>query len=137
MSVAMIATKAFTYAGRRLAAGASFEARGESDARVLEAIRNARRDLQVPRAITDPEPVPVAAPKRGRGYRKQALQAQASSDAAPESMQPGASEVQASEQGTGDTPGVGSAETPSAADDAAAPATGRPYRRRDLAGAPE
>lgn len=136
MSVPMQALQALVYAGRRFQPGARFDARGESDARVLEAIRKATRHVQVPAAITDPEPAAIA-PKRGRGYRKQVLVAQPASEASPDSQQPGASEAQASEEGTGDTPGAGSAETPSAADEAAPPAARRRYTRRDLQGAPE
>lgn len=128
MSVPMLASKSFVYAGRRRNPGDAFEARGESDARVLEAVGNARRDLQVPKAITDPEP-PAAAPKRGRGYRKQALEAQPATETSPDTSQ-GAGEAQASEQGTGETPGAGNAEAPSAAD--APPLGRRRYLRRDL-----
>lgn len=134
MSVQMIALKAFVYAGRRLQAGDPFVARGESDARVLEAVRNARRDLQVPVAITDPVPV-ARSPKRGRGYSKQSLEAQPTTDATQDSSRPGASEAQASEDGIAEKPQAGDLEA-APADEAPAP-TRRRYQRRDLAGATE
>lgn len=134
MSVPMIASKGFPYAGRRLKAGDSFNARGESDARTLEAVRFAQRDKQVPRAITDPVPV-APAPKRGRGYRKQSLEAQASTGTDLDSSRQGASEAQASEDGTAEKPEHGKLETAPEAE--TPPTTRRRYQRRDLSGAPE
>lgn len=136
MSVPMIATKPFVYAGKRLKAGDPFPARGESDARVLEAVQNARRDAQVPKAITDPVPA-AQAPKRGRGYRKQSLEAQAATGTDLDSSRQGASEPQGSEEGTAEKPEAGTLETAPAAAAEAPPQTRRRYGRRDLAGAPE
>lgn len=137
MSVPMIASKSFVYAGKRLKAGDSFTARGESDARVLEAVRNARRDVQqIPKAITDPVPA-APAPKRGRGYRKQSLEAQAATGTDLDSSRQGASEPQGSEEGTAEKPEAGNLETAPAAHAEAPPQTRRRYGRRDLAGAPE
>lgn len=134
MSVPMIASKAFTYAGRRLKAGDSFPARGEGDARVLSAIGSAKRDTQVPTAITDPVPAP-AATKRGKGYRKQSLEAQASTGSDLDSSRQGASEAQASEDGTAEKPEPGKLETAPAAEEPVA--SRRRYVRRDLTGATE
>ncbi len=133
MSVPLQALRSFPYAGRRLKAGDQFPAKGESDARVLVAIGHATRHVQVPTAITDPAPV---ATKRGKGYRKQSLEAQASTDAAPAHLLgPVASEAQASESGTAEKPEAGTLETAPPADEPAP--TRRRYGRRDLAGTPE
>lgn len=135
MSVPLQALRAFPYASRRLKPGDQFEARGESDARLLCAIGHATRHVQVPTAITDPVPAPVAT-KRGKGYRKQSLEAQASTDAAPAHLLgPVASEAQASESGTAEKPEAGTLETAPPADDPAP--TRRRYQRRDLTGTPE
>lgn len=133
MSVPMIASKAFTYAGRRLKAGDPFPARGESDARVLAAIGNAKRDTQVPTAITDPVPAPAAS-KRGRGYRKQSLEAQASTGTDLDSSRQGASEAQASEDGTAEKPEPGKLETAPVPDSGFAR---NRYKRRDQTGDPQ
>lgn len=135
MSVPLQALRAFPYASRRLKPGDQFEARGESDARLLCAIGHATRHVQVPTAITDPVPAPVAT-KRGKGYRKQALEAQASTGAATSlEREPLASEAQASESGTAEKPEAGTLETAPPADDPAP--TRRRYQRRDLTGTPE
>ena len=92
----------------------------------------------MPKAITDPVPA-AQAPKRGRAYRRQVLEAQVAIEASPDS-QAEASEAQASEQGTAVTPGAGSAEAAPQANASVEnlPARGRGrYSRRDLAGAPE
>ena len=130
MSVPMQALKGFPYAGRRLAAGDNFEARGESDARVLVAIGKAKRSAPVALPpLPDLDLPPAVAPKRGRGNK--ALQA-----AAPVALMPDPAGVaQATEQGTADTPGAGTAEA-APASASQAPAR-RQYKRRDLAGAPE
>lgn len=44
MTIPMLALQPFPYAGRRLIAGQRFIARGESDARLLEAVKKAMRD---------------------------------------------------------------------------------------------
>lgn len=44
MKIPMLALQPFPYAGRRLIAGQRFVARGESDARLLEAVKKAMRD---------------------------------------------------------------------------------------------
>lgn len=44
MMIRMLALQPFRYAGRRLIAGQGFDARGESDARLLEAVKKAMRD---------------------------------------------------------------------------------------------
>ncbi len=44
MMIRMLALQPFPYAGRRLIAGQGFNARGESDARLLEAVKKAMRD---------------------------------------------------------------------------------------------
>ncbi len=137
MSVPLQALRGFVYAGRRLVAGEQFNARGESDARVLCAVKHATRHVQVPLAITDPvpDPAPVAT-KRGKGYRKQSLEAQASTDAAPAHLLgPVASEAQASESGTAEKPEAGNLETAPPADEPAS--TRRRYQRRDVTGTPE
>lgn len=140
MSVPMQAKVAFPYAGRRLAAGQQFTARGENDARILVAIGKATRDVPVPVAITDPVPVAPAV-KRGRGYAKQALEAQPSSSTDLDSSRQGASEAQASEVGTAEKPEAGTLETAPEAEAAppagAAPVQRRRYQRRDLSGAAE
>lgn len=135
MSVPLQALRAFPYAGRRLKAGDQFEARGESDARLLCAIGHATRHVQVPTAITDPVPAP-AETKRGKGYRKQVLEAQPSSDATPPAaLERETPEAQASESGIAEKPGAGDAE---AAPPVEQPTTTRRrYQRRDLSGAPE
>lgn len=51
--IPMICTKALPYAGRRLNPGDAFNARGESDARLLAAIG---------KAVRAPTPIPVAPP---------------------------------------------------------------------------
>lgn len=136
MSVPLQALRGFPYAGRRLAAGEKFEARGESDARVLCAVGHATRHIQVPEPL--PEIVAPVATKRGKGYRTQALVAEAAADAAPETpgASPLASEAQASESGTAEKPEPGKLETaPSEAD--AAPARRRYSRRDQASGADE
>lgn len=136
MSVPLQALRAFPYASRRLKPGDQFEARGESDARLLCAIGHATRHVQVPQAITDPvpDPAPVAT-KRGNGYRKQSLEAQASTGSDLDSSRQGASEAQVSEVGTAEKPEAGTLETAPAAGDPAP--TRRRYQRRDLTGTPE
>lgn len=136
MSVPLQALRAFPYASRRLKPGDQFEARGESDARLLCAIGHATRHVQVPQAITDPvpDPAPVAT-KRGKGYRKQSLEAQASTGSDLDSSRQGASEAQASEVGTAEKPEAGTLETAPPAGDPAP--TRRRYQRRDLTGTPE
>lgn len=139
MTVPMQALKSFPYAGKRLAVLQEFSARGESDARVLEAVGLATRHVQVQvRAITDPVPV-ASQVKRGRGYRKQALEAQPSSEAAPDTSRQGASEPQGSEHGNAEKPEAGNLETAPPAEQSAPPAeesapTRRRYVRRDLSG---
>ena len=133
MSVPLQALRAFPYASRRLKPGDQFEARGESDARLLCAIGHATRHVQAPTAITDPAPV---ATKRGKGYRKQSLEAQASTDAAPANLLgPVASEAKASESGTAEKPEAGTLETAPPAPDPAP--FRRRYQRRDLTGTSE
>jgi len=136
MSVPLRALRAFPYASRRLKAGDHFEATGESDARLLCAIGHATRHVQVPQAITDPvpDPAPVAT-KRGKGYRKQSLEAQASTGSDLDSSRQGASEAQASESGTAEKPEAGNLETAPPADEPAS--TRRRYQRRDVTGTPE
>lgn len=56
MTIRMLALQAFPYAGRRLIAGQRFDARGESDARLLEALKRAMRD---PAAAWETAPAPV------------------------------------------------------------------------------
>ena len=56
MMIRMLALQAFPYAGRRLIAGQRFDARGESDARLLEALKRAMRD---PAAAWETPPVDV------------------------------------------------------------------------------
>ncbi len=136
MSVPLQALRGFPYAGRRLVAGEKFEARGESDARVLCAVGHATRHIQVPEPL--PEIVAPVTTKRGRGYRTQALVAQPAADAAPETpgASPLANEAQASESGTAEKPEAGTLETaPPAAD--AAPARRRYTRRDQTSGADE
>lgn len=67
MTVSMKARQAFPYAGKRLKAGQEFQARGESDARVLAAIGHAER--VVAPAIVAPAPRPPA----GGTYRTRAI----------------------------------------------------------------
>lgn len=135
MSVPLQALRSFPYAGRRLKAGDQFPATDETDARLLCAIGHATRHVKPPTAITDPEPASVAT-KRGKGYRKQSLEAQASTDAAPGPLLgPVASEAQASESGTAEKPEAGTLEIAPPADEPAP--TRRRYGRRDLAGTPE
>lgn len=136
MSVPLQALRAFPYASRRLKPGDQFEARGESDARLLCAIGHATRHVQVPTAITDPVPAPVAT-KRGKGYRKQSLEAESSTGSVLDSSPQGAiaSEAQASESGTAEKPEAGTLETAPPADDPAP--TRRRYQRRDVTGTPE
>lgn len=144
MSVPMIASKGFTYAGRRLKAGDPFEARGESDARVLEAIQNARRGTVPPPPLPDPLPIATdGATKRGRGYRKQALEAE-SLTSATQNPPPSAGDASPSDLGNADKPEPGqleAAQDAQPADGASAAdaptSTRRHYRRRDLAGAAE
>jgi hypothetical protein len=50
MTVPMKARRSFPYAGKRLKAGDEFQARGESDARVLAAIGHAERVIAAPAA---------------------------------------------------------------------------------------
>lgn len=133
MSVPLQALRGFPYAGRRLVAGEQFNARGESDARVLCAVGHATRHIQVPEPLPEVA-VPPVATKRGKGYRTQSLEAQTSTDTAQDSSRPGASETQVSEEGTEEKPEPGKLETSPAAD--AAPSRRR-YTRRDLTGAPE
>lgn len=56
MTIRMLALQAFPYAGRRLIAGQRFDARGESDARLLEALKRAMRDSA---AAWETAPAPV------------------------------------------------------------------------------
>ena len=56
MMIRMLALQAFPYAGRRLIAGQRFDCRGESDARLLEALKRAMRD---PAAAWETAPAPV------------------------------------------------------------------------------
>ena len=56
MTIRMLALKPFPYAGRRLIAGQRFNAVGESDARLLEALKRAMRD---PAAAWETAPAPV------------------------------------------------------------------------------
>lgn len=138
MSVRMKALRPFPYAGARLASEQEFSARGESDARVLEAVKLATRHVQAPQAITDPTPdSALVATKRGKGYRKQSLEAQAATGSALDSSPQGAnaSEAQASESGTAEKPEAGTLETAPPADQPAP--TRRRYQRRDLSGTPE
>jgi hypothetical protein len=130
MSVPLQALRGFAYAGRRLVAGEKFEARGESDARVLCAVEYATRHIQVPEPLPEVV-VPPVATKRGKGYRTEALVAQAAADAAPETpgTTPLAMAAQASESGTAEKPEPGKLEAAPAAD--AAPSRRR-YTRRDL-----
>ncbi len=67
MTVSMKARRAFPYAGKRLKAGQEFQARGESDARVLSAIGHAER--VVAPVIVAPAPRPPA----GGTYRTRAI----------------------------------------------------------------
>ena len=131
MSVPLQALRGFVYAGRRLVAGEQFNARGESDARVLCAVKHATRHIQVPEPLPEIS-VPPVATKRGKGYRTEALVAQAAADAAPETpgASPLATEAQASESGTAEKPDAGNVETASPAAEAA-PARRR-YTRRDM-----
>lgn len=131
MSVPLQALRGFPYAGRRLVAGEQFNARGESDARLLCAVGHATRHIQVPEPLPQIAVAPVAT-KRGKSYRTEALVAQAAADAAPDTpgASPLASEAQASESGTAEKPDAGNVETaPPAAE--AAPARRR-YTRRDM-----
>lgn len=131
MSVPLQALRGFPYAGRRLVAGEQFNARGESDARLLCAVGHATRHIQVPEPLPQIAVAPLAT-KRGKSYRTEALVAQAAADAAPETpgASPLASEAQASESGTAEKPDTGNVETaPPAAE--AAPARRR-YTRRDM-----
>lgn len=59
MKVPMIATKDMVYAGRRIAKGGAFEARGKQDARLLSAIGRAE---EAPTPVPAPIPIPVPAP---------------------------------------------------------------------------
>lgn len=56
MTIPMKARRNFPYAGKRLKAGEEFQARGESDARVLAAIGHAERVTVVAPAPTAPPP---------------------------------------------------------------------------------
>lgn len=136
MSVPLQALRGFPYAGRRLVAGEKFEARGESDARVLCAVGHATRHIQVLEPL--PELAAPVATKRGKGYRTQALVAQAAADAATETpgASPLASEAQASQSGTAEKPEAGTLETAPPASDAA-PARRRYSRRDQTSGADE
>lgn len=71
MTIPMLALQPFPYAGRRLIAGQRFIARGESDARLLEAVKKAMRDpgavLETPsvgvvtnRAVLESKPIEIA-----------------------------------------------------------------------------
>lgn len=58
--IPMTARKSMVYAGRRVGEGTRFDARGESDARVLEAIGNAARaHIEPPPPVVVPEPLPA------------------------------------------------------------------------------
>lgn len=132
MPISMQAKRAFRYAGRALKVGSTFEARTEADAIIFVAIGNASR------VVAPPPPLPQDAPaqvgtqtKRGRGYRKQALEAQPASDATPESSTESASQAQPSESGTVEKPEPGTLEATQNGD--AGFARNR-YKRRDMAG---
>ena len=67
--IPMICTKDLLYAGRRLKPGAAFNARGESDARVLEAIGKAKRAPVVVPVAAPATPTPTAVqPRVSRGH---------------------------------------------------------------------
>ena len=75
MKVEMIATKRMKYGTRMLNAGEPFEAK-QSDVRLLEAIRKAKR-IEAPAVEAAPVPEPVAveappAPARARRGRRRA-----------------------------------------------------------------
>lgn len=60
MTIQMIALKATTYAGKRIAQGKRFEVRGKSDARLLEAIGSAVPWSAPPVVVAPPPPAPPA-----------------------------------------------------------------------------
>jgi hypothetical protein len=62
MTVPMKARRSFPYAGKRLKAGDEFQARGESDARVLAAIGHAERVVAAPAAASYSTRMMTAAP---------------------------------------------------------------------------
>jgi hypothetical protein len=108
--IPMICTKDLLYAGRRLKAGAAFDARGESDARVLVAIGKATR-----------APAPVAAPVTP----------------APTAVQPRAARGQPAPHPWAPQPApvvdqVDTASASAADETASADRPKRQYRRRDL-----
>lgn len=133
MKVRMQAIQGFPYAGKRLHPDDYFEARGESDARLLEAIGRARRATDVHVASRAPRAVVI---------KPAAL---ATSAVAPDvaAMFPGgADQAQAGQSGEAGEPAEAGAETGAdakgeeqpAASPAPAPAARgkRTYRRRDM-----
>lgn len=67
MTVRMKARRSFPYAGKRFKAGQEFNARGETDARVLAAVGHAER-------VTAPAPTPAPTPAP-RAYLTRAIAA--------------------------------------------------------------
>lgn len=114
MTIRMKSLRAFPYAGRRLQAGEEFDARGESDKRVLVAIKAA---TVAPRAAPPIEP-PAVAP---RARVRRTVEA------------PVDSTLNAGVVADAATPGQASAEALSEPEQAA-PAK-RHYRRRDMTAA--
>lgn len=108
--IPMICTKALPYAGRRLKPGDAFNARGESDARLLAAIGKAVR-------APAPTPIPAAPPVVPRAFTPPAPVVAAPEPAGDPAPTPAAPAV--------DAPATGYAST-------AQERTKRAYRRRDL-----
>jgi hypothetical protein len=92
MNIPMVALKPQTYAGRRVAAGAEFTVRGQSDARLLLAL--GRADFAMAHAAPEPEPEPVAVvaepeapkPKPKRQYRRRDMTAESAATPAADSQ---------------------------------------------------
>jgi len=72
--ISMVAIKTHVYANKRVQPGGSYEARGEGDARLMEALKNAKRAPQQRVAAPAPAPAPVA-PVLG-GYKRRDMTAE-------------------------------------------------------------
>jgi len=72
MAVRLIALKAHRYAGKQLKPGDAYEASGESDARLMRALGNARDPdpvIETPRASSEEAPAEPVAAKKVAGKR--------------------------------------------------------------------
>jgi len=114
MTIRMKSLKAHTYAGKRLQAGQEFDARGESDKRVLVAIKAAEVASPVVAA-----PAPNIEPPKARTYERRDLVAETPVAAVPRAEQPVEQLADAA---------TGQAEEPQLAAEAK---PRRTYRRRD------